>query len=263
MTAHIPSEELLACAVRAARTAGQYALQNLDRRGESISRGQHDVKLKLDVECQEQARLIVHEMFPAHAVLGEEDLETGTPGQDGYQWVIDPIDGTVNFSHGLPWWCCSVAARRGEEVIAGCVYGPEVDELYTATIDGPAYRDGSPLCVSDTGSLADAIVYTGVNQTGSTGLGPLALLQRIAPSVQRPRIVGSAALDICRVAAGEGDGYFEAGIYVWDAAAAGLLVRRAGGRTEILKQAGHGIWFMATNGAIHDAFKQLLNSDCA
>ena len=120
------------------------------RRRAALRTLKHDIKLELDVECQRIAEDTIRRRFPAHAILGEEDAAASKtpPPPSMFQWIIDPIDGTVNFSHGLPWWCCSIAVRHGGQVLAGAVYAPQIGELYTATDESPARLNGSPLRVS-------------------------------------------------------------------------------------------------------------------
>jgi myo-inositol-1(or 4)-monophosphatase len=256
-------QQLLECAIHAAQVAGDYALANSARRNEVVSCFKHDVKLRLDVESQIQAEQAIRARFADHAILGEEETHdvSSARGQSEYEWIIDPIDGTVNFSHGNPWWCCSIAVRRGEEVVAGAVYAPALDKMFSASNDEPATLNGSPIHVSDVREISLALVLGGLDKDAEPGLSPYALFERIASSTQRVRIMGAAALDICHVACGAGDGYFEAGIYIWDIAAAGLIVQRAGGRSEVLKRrgkAGHRLNFMASNGSIHGELRQLV-----
>ena len=265
-------EELLDCAVSAVRAAGAHALNNLARRTEVMSASDHDVKLQLDLECQEKAVAAIHSRFPDHAILGEE---TSPPHPINHQpstinhshvrpslleWIIDPIDGTVNFFHGVPFWCSSVAVRRDGQVLAGAVFAPELDELYTATADGPAECNGSRISVSRTATLPEAMVLTGMDRTAVTGLPSFSLFEKIADNAQKARIMGSAAVDICLVARGRADAYFEAGIYIWDIAAAGLIVERAGGKTEHLRDAdtNQRLTWLATNGLVHEELKELL-----
>jgi myo-inositol-1(or 4)-monophosphatase len=261
--------DLLDCAIEAARCAGDHALANRDRRQEANAVTHHDVKLKLDVECQAIAETVVRDRFPSHDILGEEDDhaaamppageadETLWPmASDHTLWVIDPIDGTVNFSHGLPQWCCSVGVLQGGQPVAGVVYAPALGELYAATCDTPATCNGEPIHVSGTTRIEESIVMTGVDRHHDGRVPPLAVFNAIANQAQRPRIMGSAAMDMCNVAAGRADGYMETGIFLWDVAAAGLIVRQAGGRGETLQRAqGFGMQYMATNGRIHDALR--------
>lgn len=255
------ARQLLECAIAAARAGGGHALANIGRRGEALARLKHDVKLKLDVESQAKAEAVIRARFPDHAILGEEDpLEAQIPQNDsGCLWIIDPIDGTVNFSHGLPSWCCSVAVQRGKQVVAGAVFAPELNKLFTAAVGQPALCNGKPIRVSSTATLASSVVCTGTNKNPEPGMSPFHFFERIAAAVQRPRITGCAALDICFVACGAADGYFESGIYLWDVAAGGLIVRQAGGRAEPLEFLdAKRLRFVASNGLIHEELKQTL-----
>jgi len=258
---HTPSpNECLDVAVAAAQAAAGHAVRNRHRRDEVLARSRHDVKLNLDVEAQEAATRTIRERFPRHALLGEErTAERLDTTESPYVWVIDPIDGTVNFSHGIPQWCSSVAVQRNGRTIAGAVWAPDVNELYTATEDGPACLNGNPIRVSTVDRLDRAIVFTGLDKEIDPALHPFAFLERIALGTQKARVMGAAALDICHVGTGQGDGYFEAGIYLWDVAAASLVVERAGGRSEILRQLPENrMFFLATNGRIHRAMTELL-----
>jgi myo-inositol-1(or 4)-monophosphatase len=252
---------LLACAVEATHCAGAHALKQSARRTEIVRTDRHDVKLRLDVECQAKAEAVIRARFPDHAILGEEDQnhDDATLAGQGYLWIIDPIDGTVNFSHGLPLWCCSIAVRKGGETQAGSVFAPALNENYTATVNGPALCNGSALRVSTVDRLSATMVFTGVDKNPGEGIPEFALFEAISSNVQKTRVLGCAALDLCRVAAGHGEAYFESGVYDWDVAAAELIVRRAGGRTELLRrQRRHRISFLATNGLIHDALRSVV-----
>lgn len=258
---NVPQDLLLEVAVKAARAAGRHAARNLARRQESILVAAHDVKLALDVECQKIAERTILASFPDHAILGEETAGETAPDHSPYVWIIDPIDGTVNFSHGLPFWCCSVAVRHKGRTVAGTVFAPALDELYTATGTGPALRNGKPIRVSKTARLEAALVMTGLDQKLSRRMKRLALFKAIAESVRKARVMGAAALDACRVAAGQADAYFESGIYTWDVAAAGLVVERAGGRIETLATPGpHRLVFLASNGRIHQPMQRLIKA---
>ena len=267
MCADVNIEQLLDCAVAAVHAAGDYALENIDRRKEVVQALAHDVKLRLDVECQAKAEELISSRFPEHAMIGEEDPPTENDGEappgDGYEWIIDPIDGTFNFMRGLQRWCCSIAVRRNGEVLAGAVYAPELKKLFTATVDGPALCNGRAIKVSGAAALSEAMIFTGVDKNVNPALPPFEIYRSIAINVQKTRIMGAAAIDICSVASGEGDGYFESGIYIWDIAAAGLILTRAGGTAEILKyqdRQAHRLIFLATNTHIHQALKTVVTS---
>jgi len=252
-------KELLDCAVSAVKKAGLHALNNSSRRLKTIKTFRHDVKLALDVECQQKAIESILRKFPGHAILGEEGNGSVDPGKTACQWIIDPIDGTVNFFHGLTNWCSSVAVKYRGTVVAGAVYIPVIDELYTAAIDGPPMRNNSTIHVSGISNLADSIIMTGLDKNAGTRTAPLEIFRKISEKTQKARVMGAAAADICQVACGRAEGYYESGIYIWDIAAAGLIVSRAGGKAEILlEQSGNRMSFIASNGKIHSALRKLV-----
>lgn len=242
--------EFLATAEDAVRLAGRYAQAQRHRRQETVQTFAHDVKLALDLECQQIAERYINIRHPEHAILGEE----GSTDRDSeYCWIIDPIDGTVNFSHGLPYWCCSIALRYRDQVIAAAVFVPMLEELYSATIDGPATCNGSPIHVSDAQRAADCMIATSVPYRIDAEPDLLERFGRISLSVQKTRVMGAAAVDICHVACGRVDAYLERSIYIWDIAAAGLIVERAGGKTEVLRQCSDiQLEFFCSNGIVHD-----------
>lgn len=252
-------DALLEAAVAAARAGGSHARANFTRRSEAVARFAHDVKLKLDEESQQIVQDEITGRFPSHSILGEEDATVGGRAGAGIEWVVDPIDGTVNFSHGLPFWCCSVAALQDGDTVAGAVYAPALDVLYTARRGGGSFCNGEPIGVSGVATLDQAMVLTGLDKSPDGDLPPFALFEATSRAVQKARILGSAALDICRVAHGQADAYFETGIYIWDIAAARLIVTEAGGRAETLDVLERDrLRFIATNGRVHDAYRGLL-----
>lgn len=255
----ISYDDLLHCAVDAATQATRHAVKNRHRRREIAAAFAHDVKLNLDSECQQKAEAVIRDAYPSHAILGEEG-DHGESGDSTYRWIVDPIDGTVNFSHGFSRWCCAIAVQNGDETVAGCVLGPDVDQLFTATATSEARLNGAPITVSDVRDLGQAMVTTGLDDLRPLGYRRREILARIAESAQKVRIMGCAALDLCGVATGACDGYFEAGIFAWDVEAAGLITRRAGGRAEVLRALPlpHQFSYVASNGHIHDALHALV-----
>jgi len=249
--------QLLATALLAARRAGEHVMANLGRRDEAVRLDRLDVKHALDFEAQDAACSLIRSAWPGDAILGEETADAPLPDTP-VRWVVDPIDGTVNFFHGLPWWCCCVAAQVDGKTVAGAVYAPEMGLCYEASTETPALCNGKPLRVSKTSETRLASIHTGSGKSYPKGK-PLRFLECVVDMAQRPRIMGAAALDICSVAAGKADAYFESGIYLWDIAAAGIILERAGGTIEVLKD--HGAWrlaALATNGTLHKACKDAL-----
>ncbi len=244
---------LLAAAKFAAMRAADYASSQAARRHDANSASRRDVKHKLDVECETMSRQILADAIPGGVVLGEESCTVfdgpEPPAPSGLQWIVDPIDGTINFFHGYPYWCCSIAARLDGEVVAGVVYSPEMRLCYEATLDGPALCNGEPIHVSDIADPELAIVQTGEDKSLSDD-NYEAFFRNISDHCQRPRISGSAALDLCSVAHGRADAYFQTGIYIWDIAAARLICERAGGRSEVLAhRGGYRMTLLCTNGS--------------
>ncbi|MCX7819345.1 MAG: hypothetical protein N2652_09070 [Kiritimatiellae bacterium] len=254
----VSENDLLEVCVQAVRAAGAHARANRRRRRETVEVAPHDVKLALDVESQAAAAEVIRRRYPAHALLGEE---RGLDESGEYRWVIDPIDGTVNFSHGLPYWASSVAVQFRGRTVAGAVWLPDLDELYTVTASGPARCNETPIRVSEETELVRSIVYTGmIEQEGDEGVS-LRVTERLASAVRKLRVLGSAAAELCYVAAGRGEGYVETRIHVWDVAAGALLVERAGGRCEVLEElGGHTMRFLATNGGIHEAAVRVIRA---
>ena len=254
-----PLELLLEVAIDAAHAAGRHALRERNRRHDVIELTQHDIKLQLDVESQQAAEAVIRRRFPDAAILGEE----GGAGAVGERpmWVIDPIDGTINFFHGIPLWCSCVAVQAGPRTLVGAIFLPELDRLYTATADGPALCNGSPIHVSKEGELARSLVFTGFNKDFQRDPKTVERFRTILGRVQKIRLLGAAAIDLCFVADGSAEGYYETGGYLWDVAAGGLIVDRAGGRAEVLEEIEPLRYrFLATNGLLHEPLKELLAS---
>jgi len=254
----LPSlDRLLACAEAAARAGGAHALKHAHRRRIIAATFAHDVKLKLDRECQDVTERTIRKYFPRAVILGEET--TVAPAAADVLWIIDPIDGTVNYFHGLPLWCCSVAVQVRGCAAAGAVYAPVLDECYTAHRARRAACNGKPIAVSNTRRLRDAVILTGLNKQNDLLSNSIALFQRLSRKAQKLRIMGSAALDMCQVAAGRADAFFESGIYLWDVAAAGLIVDQAGGCAEIMAIGPHNqLRIIASNGRLHTPLRRLI-----
>lgn len=251
------TDEYLAVCVEAAKAAGLHARANESRRREVLQQSIHDVKLRLDVECQQKAEHVIRAHWKEAVVLGEEGGEGATDGRP--VWIVDPIDGTVNFMHGLPQWCSSVAVQVHGQVIAGAVFLPALEELFTAVRGRPALLNGRPITVSRTASVEDALVFTGLSKHLGKDAQTLAVFEAISFRVRKTRLMGAAAVDLCNVACGRGDGYFESSIHLWDVAAAGLILECAGGRAEVLEQFDAvRMRYLASNGQIHEALKRVV-----
>jgi myo-inositol-1(or 4)-monophosphatase len=227
--------ELLEIAVEAARMAGGLLLERVragHEREVSSKSTPTDLVSEADLASERAIRALLAERRPGDGFVGEEGgSEDGTSGLD---WVVDPLDGTVNFLFGIPQWCVSVAVRDGEGTVAGAVYDPNRDELFTATRDGGACMNGSgnegtiELRGSERGDLATAMVATGLAYDAKVRAAQASVLARVVPEVRDIRRFGSAALDLTWTAAGRYDAYFERTVKQWDIAAGALICQRAG-----------------------------------
>jgi myo-inositol-1(or 4)-monophosphatase len=228
-----------AAAVRAAQSVGALMRRQLHASKRANSVTQHDIKLELDVRCQGVIEKALRRSFPQVALLGEEGF-AGKADAD-YRWVVDPIDGTVNFAYGVPHACVSIALQRraetpakadfkdGYQSLVGVVYDPFCDELWTAIRGQAARLNGKVIRVSRRHELGEAIVSIGFAKTRENLEGTLPYFIHLAHHVRKLRIMGSAALDLVYVASGRFDAYIERGIRLWDIAAGALIVECAGG----------------------------------
>ena len=196
---------------------------------------------------------------PDDGLLGEEGAETA--GTSGVRWVVDPIDGTVNYLYGLPQWAVSIGVEVDGEAVAGVVFDPSKDELWQAVLGGGSALDGRPLRVSSCTSLDQALVATGFGYDARRRAAQAALLPAVLPVVRDIRRVGAGALDLCAVAAARVDAYYEQGLSPWDLSAGGLVAREAGAVVSGLRgrEAGADLVLAATPG-VHAALHDLLAS---
>ena len=221
----------LEVAQEAARAAGRLLRSHFGKSLTVNATTAHDIKLEVDVLAQNLITEILLERFPAHALYGEEGI-VGDQSSD-HQWVVDPLDGTVNFFYGIPHFCVSIALRLRGEIIVGVIYDPMREELWSAEKGQTPLLNGKPIHVSPRDELADAVVSIGFAKTSATIEVGLPLLQEMVHRVRKCRMLGSAALDMAYVACGRLDAYIEQGISLWDIAAGMLLVESAGGRVDL------------------------------
>ena len=231
------SEQLLeALAIDIAREAGELARR---RRTEGVAIAATkssiaDIVTDADREVEALIRARLHAERPGDGFLGEES--DAAQGTSGITWVVDPIDGTVNYAYGIPAYAVSIAVVRGEarpgrwEALAGAVFSPATGEMFHAARDAGAWVDGTRLSVNDEPSAAGALLATGFGYDPTTHSGDLARVARVMSMARDLRRIGAASLDFAYVAAGRFDGYFERGLQPWDHAAGALLVEEAGGR---------------------------------
>jgi myo-inositol-1(or 4)-monophosphatase len=218
-------------AIAAARAAGALLRSNFGSALNVNSLEAHDIKLQLDVESQTLITRMVLDQFPDHAIYGEEGL-AGNQGSP-FHWIIDPIDGTVNFFYGIPHFCISIALRENTEILLGVIYDPMREEMWQVRKGGPALLNGKPCAVSTRTTIAESILSVGLSKTSATIDTGLPLLQDMVYRARKCRLMGSAALDMAYVASGRLDAYIEQSVSLWDIAAGILLVESAGGSVKI------------------------------
>jgi myo-inositol-1(or 4)-monophosphatase len=221
----------LAAAIEAARAAGDLLRAHFNQPRIVNAATAHDIKLDVDVLAQNLITEILLRHFPGYALYGEEGI-VGDQSSE-HQWVVDPLDGTVNFFYGIPHFCVSIALRFRGEVIVGVIYDPVREEMWSGEKGQRPLLNGKEFRVSQRATLAEAIVSIGLAKTNATIDAGLPVLQQMVHRVRKCRMLGSAALDMAYVACGRLDAYIEQGISLWDIAAGMLLVESAGGRIEL------------------------------
>nr|NLD40396.1 inositol monophosphatase [Actinomycetales bacterium] len=229
------TQELGTLAIRLAREGAELAAAR--REGvvtvEATKSSLADVVTAVDHEVEELLRRRIAEERPDDAILGEEGDDT--PGTSGLTWVLDPIDGTVNYLYGQPAWAVSVAVCLGPPdprewtVVAGAVAAPALGHLWHAHLGGGAFRDGEPIRVTEVEHLGVSLVGTGFGYVAEQRARQARALTGVLPVVRDIRRLGSCAADLCMVADGTLDAFFESGINPWDMAAGEVIVREAGG----------------------------------
>jgi len=221
----------LETAAAAALAAGELLTQEFGSALEVNEFTAHDIKLDLDVRTQE---LITRELlarYPDHAIYGEEGI-AGNQASD-FQWIVDPIDGTVNYFYGIPHFCISIALRERGEIIVGVIYDPSRKELWQVERGGTPTLNGKPIHVSTREKLSDAVLSIGFSKTKETIAAGLPVLDYFMSRARKCRLLGSAALDLAYVACGRLDAYVESSVSLWDVAAGKILVEAAGGKVEM------------------------------
>lgn len=239
-------------AVRAAVAAGQLLRQHFGGPQAVEHKGERDLVTALDRQAEALIVEHIRAAFPSHAVLAEEGSTGGASTE--HRWLIDPLDGTTNYAHGFPLFAVSVAYERAGQVRLGVVYDPLREELFLAEAGRGATLNGAPLRVSGTPSLALSLVAMGFPYERALLPASLRRWTALSYHAQAVRRLGSAALDLCYVAAGRLDGYCERPVQPWDLAAGALLVQEAGGQVTDLAGGPLDIYrgeIAATNGRIH------------
>lgn len=223
--------DYLHAAIEAAHAAGGLLRASLGRTLTVDENHAHDIKLELDKRSQTLIESLLLARYPDHAIYGEEGIRGDQASE--FQWIVDPIDGTVNFFYGIPHFAVSIALRRAGRIITGVIYDPMRDELWAVEEGRPATLNGLPIAVSERSILSDAIVSVGVSKTLDSVNASLPAFTHFVRNAKKCRMMGSASLDIAYVACGRLDLYMEGQISLWDIAAGLLLVESAGGKVDL------------------------------
>lgn len=246
--------EIVPAASQIAREAGDLLMRYFVQRVKIEYKG--DVDLVTEADRNSEALILerIRQQWPKHNVLGEEGarIESGSD----YRWYVDPLDGTTNFAHGYPVFCVSLALVYKGERLAGVVYDPTRNQLFAAEQGRGAFMNGEPIHVSATRNLAESLVATGFPSHKRHKNPNIYFYHQITLRTHGVRRAGSAALDLCCVAAGQFDGFWEFNLNPWDTAAGVLIVEEAGGRVTRFDSSPFQLdsrETLATNGLIHEA----------
>lgn len=254
---------MLFVAVEAAKKAGVLLAAHVGGPREISFKGEINLVTEMDRRSEKIVVTMLNAAFPDHGILAEEGAYV--ENRSRFLWIIDPLDGTTNYAHGYPNFAVSIGLEEAGEIVAGVVYDPMRDELFTAIKESGAMLNGRPIRVSGTTSLIRSLLATGFPY--DRVISPennLKYFNRMIMASQEIRRSGSAALDLCAVAAGRLDGYWELKLHPWDVAAGYIIVREAGGvvsdisgsRSDIREKT-----IVASNGSIHDQMLEVLQQD--
>ncbi|WP_372682295.1 inositol monophosphatase family protein [Desulfosarcina sp.] len=252
-------ERIKRVGIAAACSGGKVLQEHFGKLRSVRKKGAIDLVSEADIRSEAAIIDTIAEAFPDHAILAEE---SGTHAGSGGRWIIDPLDGTTNFTHNLPLFCVSIAFAVDDRVLAGFVLAPLLGELFVGVKDQGAQLNGRPIFVSNTPELADSLLVTGFPYDHQTIFEPLIRrFGRCLAATQGVRRLGSAALDLCYVASGRFDGFWEQHLKAWDTAAGFLVATEAGARTTVFSGAPYAVdedEIVSTNGFIHDELLNLL-----
>ena len=252
--------KILDVAISAAKESGEYIFHRMGKIKEvSRKRGFNDLVTDVDKGSEKIIIDKIKKSFPEHSILAEESGEHDAG--DNIKWVIDPLDGTTNYAHAFPSFCVSIGVIVSGSVKVGVVYDPTRDELFFAAKGAGAFLNGNPMKVSGVPSVSEALVATGFGYDLNDKLANVGYFTTMLTKAQALRRPGSAAMDLCYVACGRLDGFWELGLLPWDTAAGQFLVQEAGGVVTTMDGGPFDIYkkgIVATNGRIHEEMLNLL-----
>ncbi len=241
--------------------AGNLLLKKANKHNRVSFKGRINLVTEADLASERYIIKAIEKKFPNHSILAEEESAKNKASE--FKWIIDPLDGTTNFAHGFPFYCVSIALEYRGEIILGVVYDPQREELFHATIGGGSFLNGKKIHVTEETKLSRALLATGfpydIGSSNEDNLKNFARFAKVARGIRRP---GSAALDLCYLACGRIDGFWELKLSPWDTAAGKLIVEEAGGKVTDFngeKYFIYGKYILASNGRIHNQMKRILS----
>lgn len=253
-------EIFLEIAVEAATSAGKLLRDGIDKVAWVKHKGEINLVTEMDIKSEHLIKTTINRAFPDHQIMAEE---SDVPKKrSAHRWIVDPLDGTTNYAHGFYMYCVSIALEIDGVVELGVVYDPVLEELFTAIRGRGATMNGKPLKVSQTPTLTDALLVTGFPYDLRTSdVNNLDNWNELSLRAQALRRLGSAALDLCYVAMGRFEGFWELKLYPWDVAAGALIVEEAGGTVTAFGGEPFSVYakeILATNGKIHPEMVEIL-----
>ena len=253
----------ISIAIQAARHVGEILRSQFSKPHQEIYKGTIDIVTEMDQKAEHLIYKMLKGEFPDYGFLGEESRNSNSCNEA--IWIVDPLDGTTNYARGYPLFNVSIALEKNGEVVAGVVYNPMLDEMFTAERGSGAWLNGSPIQVSQTTELGKSLLASGFPYDAWSNPANNCLeWERFITRVISLRCDGSAALDLCHVAAGRLDGYWETGLEAWDMAAGALIVQEAGGVVSLTSGEPFSPYqrsVLATNRKLHQQMMQILNSE--
>ena len=256
------NRQLVSFAREIALGAGEILREGFHKSKRITYKGRIDPVTEYDLKAEKFLVSRIQKAYPHHSLLTEEGTSRGE--KSTYRWVIDPLDGTVNFAHGFPVYCVSVGVEFESDIVAGAVYYPERDEMFYASRGQGAFMNRTRLKVTSCDRLDRALLATGfAYDIGTARRNNLGLFARMAKKAQGIRRPGSAAIDLCWLAAGRIDGFWELKLHPWDTAAAKLMVEEAGGLVSRINGKPYSIYdkdLLASNRVLHRKMQAVLSS---
>lgn len=245
--------EMIHTAIQAAYAAGDLIRSNFGKAVQVNESTAHDIKIQTDLDSQALIYEIISKSHSDHRLIGEEG-DAGNPKGET-EWIVDPIDGTINFAMGIPHFCVSIAARRNGKWLLGVIYDPMRNELFSVESGGPSFLNGREIRVSTRHQISDAVLAVGFAKTKESVDHCMSLYNHYGHTAKKLRAMGSAALDMAYVSCGRLDAYIEQGVSLWDIAAGWILVEQAGGSIDAEVKADGKYRLCASSGKIQYPYK--------